>query len=530
MFALGPDGDIRDAVSRPFRHLLASVGVTHQRGGSTMSIRPSYEEETDASRGVGGTTLGSAGTTYFHREIDLTYNQQTVISPTLVNQFQILVGHELEPMTSVSSAARPRRRRRVHGRRRAGRSAAHRAARPALGEPRADAGTPPAAGGIPGARLEPARLRRQERLRRDVLLRRPRLVRRGPAVRVRAAERQRPRRLAREGAGRSTRTTTGRSVRTRRCRSGCGTTGRTTSTITTPSRRGSRSPIKPGGTESTVIRGGAGVFYDKIGPFPIVDVLNFRPGGLQRIVITESFVSRSVSVGRRRGRAAEHRAVRAGHPGAVDAAVQRRRGASAAEDGDAVGHVLRVRRRAGCDRAISTRRRRRSTPRGPIPRSASSARSTRRRGSGATRCRSRSAAGRAVVQRAGAVHRWPGRSNDSGGVNWYPANDYDLSGEWARADFDRRHRLLLFGSLTPAPRLTLGRRADARERAPVQRNARRRSVQQRAGERATRRRRAQQPAGRGQRRSRPARSRGTSRSARRRRRGRSPSGSTRSTC
>ena len=40
VFALGPDGDIRDAVSRPFRHLLVSVGVTRQHGGSTMSIRP----------------------------------------------------------------------------------------------------------------------------------------------------------------------------------------------------------------------------------------------------------------------------------------------------------------------------------------------------------------------------------------------------------------------------------------------------------------------------------------------------------
>ena len=31
--------------------------------------------------------------------------------------------------------------------------------------------------------------------------------------------------------------------------------------------------------------------------------------------------------------------------------------------------------------------------------------------------------------------------NDTNGVAWFPANDYDLSGEWARADFDRRHRV-----------------------------------------------------------------------------------------
>jgi hypothetical protein len=35
--------------------------------------------------------------------------------------------------------------------------------------------------------------------------------------------------------------------------------------------------------------------------------------------------------------------------------------------------------------------------------------------------------------------------NDTNGLNSYPANDYDLTGEWGRADFDRRHRLVLLG-------------------------------------------------------------------------------------
>ena len=38
--------------------------------------------------------------------------------------------------------------------------------------------------------------------------------------------------------------------------------------------------------------------------------------------------------------------------------------------------------------------------------------------------------------------------NNSSGVDWYPSNDWNLAGEWARADFDRRHRLLLLGRLT----------------------------------------------------------------------------------
>jgi hypothetical protein len=38
--------------------------------------------------------------------------------------------------------------------------------------------------------------------------------------------------------------------------------------------------------------------------------------------------------------------------------------------------------------------------------------------------------------------------NDTTGINAFPANDYDLSGEWARADFDRRHRFVMIGRLT----------------------------------------------------------------------------------
>ena len=39
--------------------------------------------------------------------------------------------------------------------------------------------------------------------------------------------------------------------------------------------------------------------------------------------------------------------------------------------------------------------------------------------------------------------------NDTNGINWCPDNDYDLSGEYARADFDRLHRLVLLGRLAP---------------------------------------------------------------------------------
>jgi hypothetical protein len=46
--------------------------------------------------------------------------------------------------------------------------------------------------------------------------------------------------------------------------------------------------------------------------------------------------------------------------------------------------------------------------------------------------------------------------NDTNGIAAFPANDYDLSGEWARADFDRRHRVLVLGRVTAIKWVDLG--------------------------------------------------------------------------
>jgi hypothetical protein len=46
--------------------------------------------------------------------------------------------------------------------------------------------------------------------------------------------------------------------------------------------------------------------------------------------------------------------------------------------------------------------------------------------------------------------------NDTNGIGSFPANDYDLTGEWARADFDRRHRFLLIGRISAGSFADLG--------------------------------------------------------------------------
>ena len=105
VYAAGPSGPIQDSAPQPNRRSLLSGSLTHQKSDTTtISIRPNFEYESSQNRGVGGTTLTSAGVNFEHREEQVTYTQQTSIHPTLLAQVQVLVGHEREPTLSVSPA------------------------------------------------------------------------------------------------------------------------------------------------------------------------------------------------------------------------------------------------------------------------------------------------------------------------------------------------------------------------------------------------------------------------------------------
>jgi hypothetical protein len=105
VYAYGLSGVIQDAVPQASGRALVSGSITHQVSDrNTFSVRPAYQYESDENRGAGGTTLGSAATTFTHHEQQITYTQQTIVRPTLLNQFQVLVGHEREPTVSASPA------------------------------------------------------------------------------------------------------------------------------------------------------------------------------------------------------------------------------------------------------------------------------------------------------------------------------------------------------------------------------------------------------------------------------------------
>jgi Carboxypeptidase regulatory-like domain len=105
VYAVGPDGIIQDNVPHKNGQARVTGSITRQISDkNTFAIRPNYQYEIDENRNVGGTTLASAATSFTHHEQQATYTQQTILSPTLLNQFQMLVGHEREPTVSASSA------------------------------------------------------------------------------------------------------------------------------------------------------------------------------------------------------------------------------------------------------------------------------------------------------------------------------------------------------------------------------------------------------------------------------------------
>jgi len=105
IYAIGPAGIIQDNLAHKNGQARVTGSVTRQISDrNTFSIRPNYQYENDENRGVGGTTLASAASTFKHHEQQVTYTQQTILRPTLLNQVQILVGHEREPTVSASTA------------------------------------------------------------------------------------------------------------------------------------------------------------------------------------------------------------------------------------------------------------------------------------------------------------------------------------------------------------------------------------------------------------------------------------------
>jgi hypothetical protein len=103
VFAQGPAGTIQENVSAPVRNLLFAAQIGHALSETnTFSVRYSYLGEKTNNQGVGGTILPEAGINYRNMEQEINYSQQTVFSPKLVNNFRLLLGVERQSNASLS--------------------------------------------------------------------------------------------------------------------------------------------------------------------------------------------------------------------------------------------------------------------------------------------------------------------------------------------------------------------------------------------------------------------------------------------
>jgi outer membrane receptor protein involved in Fe transport len=213
----------------------------------------------------------------------------------------------------------------------------------------------------------------------------------------------------------------------------------------------------PGKSHRTVLRGGAGVFYDRTGAGPIGDLLRYNGQVLRSVLITnpgypnpflfagalqaqpsdivrfDPTIREPYSVQYSMGieeQVAKRTTIAATYRGAVGVKLFRSRDVNAPPGPDylvnpdpAIG-VWRQIESSGrqLDNALDL------TLRGEVTRHFTGV----------------------------AQYTLSRSSNNTGGIAWFPANQYNPTGEWGRADFDQRNRLNLLGTFNSGRWLNLG--------------------------------------------------------------------------
>jgi hypothetical protein len=105
--AIGPSGEIRANLPAPQRDVDLSQRISHQFGKrNTVSLRYEALDQYDRNQGVGGVNLPEVARNLRNREDSFTYTQSTTFTPKLVNDFRILFGKEYQPIRSINPGAK----------------------------------------------------------------------------------------------------------------------------------------------------------------------------------------------------------------------------------------------------------------------------------------------------------------------------------------------------------------------------------------------------------------------------------------
>jgi len=455
--AVGPSGLIEDSLPQASGEARITGSITHQISNrNTFSIRPNYQYERDENRGAGGTTLATTATTFTHHEQQVTFTQQTILQPTLVNQFQMLFGHEREPTTSRT----PDRGLVVAGAFTGGggqgditRTETHINLNESLAWSHGShfvqagfqlpdwsrrgfydrtnfggtfffAGVDAYAAGTPYAFT-------QQQGNGDLAL-----LEKQVGSYIKDDWQVRP----------------GLSI-------GYGMRYDWQNYFHDNNNVAPRVSLAyaPGNKKANVFRAGVGVFNDRSGPVVIADVLHSQPGGLTRLVVTnpgypDPFASAAVA-------AAQPPSIVQLAP---DVQIPQTVQYSAGLEHQLQKTTLLSITYTGARGYHLFRSRDINAPPPPLYVARPDA------AFGAIRqveSTGRQASDSLAVTLRGRVSRWFNGQmqytvsrvdNDTNGIGSFPANDYDLSGEWARADFDRRHRFVLLGRASAVKAVNLG--------------------------------------------------------------------------
>jgi hypothetical protein len=107
VFAQGIGGAIRTNVPAPSRNTLIAGQITHATSDTnTFSLRESLLLESGNNQNVGGITLPEAGVNSHNMENEITFSQTTVLSPKLVNNFRLMLGVERQSGESLNPGRR----------------------------------------------------------------------------------------------------------------------------------------------------------------------------------------------------------------------------------------------------------------------------------------------------------------------------------------------------------------------------------------------------------------------------------------
>lgn len=107
VFAVDPSGIVRANVPQPRRGLQVSASINHQQGDhNTVSLRFTHEGGSTRNQGVGGTTLAESASDNTSYENQIVYGHRTIASKKLYNEFRTTLGIEGGSTTSLRTNPR----------------------------------------------------------------------------------------------------------------------------------------------------------------------------------------------------------------------------------------------------------------------------------------------------------------------------------------------------------------------------------------------------------------------------------------